>query len=386
MKIFNKIYSKIKNETIIAKLSYKLSHKEIMNVCLQERPHYVSSKKALVFLEAIDKKVVTEEKEILSGNISSNNILKSEIQGVKELTYKTNLYHQVKNAINIAKKKNIIVSYEKCRRGKYILIHFPFYNGTMELKGYDKKRYKDIYWWHGTYRDLKVYACGNKKNRMDDVDNIDNSLWDPSGSASALDFFDQIKEYNLYDSYDRINEYENVLFSKLSSAIHNGTMRGYMHRQYQGWYEMLLRCDYVENTEEGMKVFGSPVFVSHQTKPGYGWYVLNENVHTQYYQEWNGEWLEHYYKSEYVMNNSYFEEYKLKRRIPIGFNYGYQISKTDSRIIKHIDRKNIRMSRKDIVKAGVSVNNNERVNIINSIQSVCFTTDKLKNSKKSSIL
>lgn len=58
MNIFNRIYSFIQRDSIIAKASLNLSYREINNVCLKARPHYVSSKKAAVFLEAIGKKVV----------------------------------------------------------------------------------------------------------------------------------------------------------------------------------------------------------------------------------------------------------------------------------------------------------------------------------------
>lgn len=131
-----------------------------------------------------------------------DNIIKLTGKASQEVVYENNVYKAIKESIQIAVDKDIIVPYEKSDRGKYILIHFPFFNGTMELKCC--KKYKDVYWWCGIYRDLAIYACGNKKNRVDDADSIDNSLWDPSGSYSSVEFFDKINTYVLKDDSDLI--------------------------------------------------------------------------------------------------------------------------------------------------------------------------------------
>lgn len=119
--------------------------------------------KAAVFLEAIGKKVVINEKMTTAGEVGAgiDNIIKLTGKASQEVVYENNVYKAIKESIQIAVDKAIIVPYEKSDRGKYILIHFPFFNGTMELKCC--KKYKDVYWWCGIYRDLAIYACGNKK-------------------------------------------------------------------------------------------------------------------------------------------------------------------------------------------------------------------------------
>lgn len=376
MNIFNKVYSFTKNESLIAKTSSYLSYKEINNVRLLERPHYISNKKGIAFLEAIDQKVLVDEKIATSEGLGIDRRIKYESQIVQERTYKNNIYKQVKDSIRVAKQKGILVPYDRCTRGKYVLIHFPFYNRTMELKG--GKKYSDVYWWCGSYRNLSVYACGNKKNRIDDASSIDEPLWDPSGSKSSREFFDKIEDYILFNRSDYIEVEEEIFFDKLSGALHGGTIRGYKNHQYHGWYEMLLRCDYVERDKERITIFGSPVFVTYETEPGYGWYLVKSGMDKSYYQEWNGSWVEHYFKVESVMGMLFGRKYNLKKKVSSGFDYGYHIFEEEEVDKLWFTDKMSGLSKEEICQ--LDKDRGVRPNGMETVRSVCFTTREVRKS------
>lgn len=376
MNLLKRIYSSVQSDWLIEKGSCMLSYKEINSVCLAERPHYVSSKKAIAFLEALDIKVPLDEKIAVTGSAGLDSQIKMESKIVQEKTYKNNLFKEVKLSISTAIERDIIVSYEKCERGKYVLMHFPFYNGTMELKGC--KRYEDIYWWCGTYRDLRVYACGNKNNRIDDAAVSENSLWDPSGSRSSKEFFDKINDYVIYDSHDYTEKNESAFFDKLSCTLHRGTIRGNKDNLYQGWYEMLLRCDCVERENGCIKIFGSPVFVTYDTIPGYGWYLIGENKGKKYYREWSGSWMEHYFEMESFFDYRILKKYVANKKIYMGFDAGYCIKKSEGKYSLLTTHKVRRLTKAEIINACPNIDEIEIPHGIDEIGAVCLTAERFQ--------
>lgn len=381
MRIVNLLYSLIQSDVIVAKVSSYLSHREINNVSHTERPHYFSSTKGVTFLEAIESEVPTKRTVSLKERLGYNKRFNAGVEGCEEESYKINLYKYVKKNIRVAERKKIIVPYEKSRRGKYVLIHMPLFSGTMMLK--TCKKYEDIYWWCGEYRDLKVYACGNKKNRIDDAEAIDNPLWDPSGSDSSCEFFDKINDYVLEDSEEYIDVNQKDFFEKLSRNLHKGTMRGCKENPYQGWCVMLLRCDYVGKENGCTKIFGSPVFVSYETEPGYGWYYVGDDKGKEYYLENCGNRGAHCLISTYPLFDLLIRSFSVGNKMYEGYNYGYYIFE-ESKCRRLCIRRDVilasREERKQIIAKGTC---EDVINGIEGVRAVCLTTKLIiKKSRK----
>lgn len=373
--IFNSIYSVVQNETIIANVSSYLSYREINNVNIVERLHYFSSQKADAFIEANNLERPIEKKISIKGSLGCDSRLKAEVGAGKEISYGINLHSNVKKAIAVAKRKEIIVPYKKSRRGKYVLIHFPFYNGTMMLK--TCKKYDDVYWWCGEYRDLKVFACGNKKNRIDDSGENVEPLWNPSAGGSSKEFFDMINSYVSGQGDEYIDYDQEAFFEKISSNLHEGTMRGCKEKPYQGWYVMLLRCDCVRRAQGRTEIFGSPVFVSYETLPGYGWYHVCDDDNKEYYVEHCRDKMCHFLTMIEPKGVRLFDKFNIRNKGYVGYNYGYQMFEGTNCNILRIMRLVSLVSRKE----GKRIMNNmiyeEVISKIKGLKAVGLTTKVL---------
>lgn len=256
---WNWLLSKFDKDVQITRKSKELVRQKINNVQLNKRFFYMSNEKAKNFLESVGIKVPTEENEIKTGTFGKGI---ASVGGTSEKKRQVNWGEEVKAAIKRAKGMKRIVPYEQCERGRYILIHVPCYNGTVRLKTI--KTYLDIYWWYSNYGNIRIYACGNSGNVIDNSHIIDmeKPLWDPSSDRRSEEFFDMIENYIKVETTDIDKLSDEAIISQLRIMIHDGTMRGEKYPYSYGEYDMLLRCDAVEREKEIIQIFGSPVFVT----------------------------------------------------------------------------------------------------------------------------
>lgn len=373
----NKMINTIWREYFAAKRSLRLSKREINNVCLEARFFYISDKKLEVFLDSIGIGMPIEENKTLTGKLEKNF---ATVEGTYEKKRKANMKSELKEAIKKA-KGNRIVPYEKCTKGDYILVHLPFHNGTLELKG--DKTYSNTYWWYGVYRNLKIFACGNCDNIVDGLNmtNVCNTIWNPSATCASKKLFDKIENYVHVETSDLNELSDEYLFSQLSGMIHDGTMRGNVTSQNYGWYDMLLRCDAIETDNGAIKIFGSPVFVTFNTLPGYRWDYIGEDTNYQYYREKrNGKDGDCIMKIGQVAERTYSLNSRIFNKMPYGFGYGYWMYESHGKTNIHIAKDVQCVSVRDVGEKYKAGNGNEHP----IEKAVCLTTSIIEGQIKKS--
>ena len=356
-------------EIIIAKRSLMLSKREINNVRLENRDFYISVPKAEVFLQSLKKDVAVDKKSIISGTLGK---AVGQVTGTIETSRKINLSHEVKRTIKEAERKKLIVPYEKCRKGQYILVHMPFYNGKLELKSL--KDYPNVYWWYGVYRDLTIYACGNCTNIVDGINGTMDAkaLWDPSGSHAAKELFDRIDNYVIKETENIDELLDTQQLSCLKEMIHYGTMRGRTTEHSYEWYDMLMRCDAIENVNGDIKIFGSPVFVTYGTVCGYGWYYIGEDTKWTYYQEKRNEKdRKHIMKVGQIEEKTVTVNSRMYKKIPDGIAYGYWKEQSSGKNKIHFSKRVQCTSNQNIDKSHNIIQNGREYSMI---KAACITT------------
>ncbi len=130
----------------------------------------------------------------------------------------------IRKRINSA--NNNLKPYDDVNIGNYFTVKMPMISGKSYLK--TQKEYKNLYFWYGYYRNLKLYLAGNIKNiNPDDFIENEGYLWNPSGDQSAVKFFDDLSEYIIEEK--QISELPKNM-EKLE-LINYGTARGPIYRR-----------------------------------------------------------------------------------------------------------------------------------------------------------
>ncbi|MCW6677703.1 hypothetical protein NH286_00865 [Anaerococcus sp. NML200574] len=210
-------------------------------------------------------------------------VINSQIESENSISKSTEYKYSLNLDVDDIRKwlnsdKNNLKSYKDVNIGNYFSVRMPMVSGKLCLK--TKKYYKNVYLWSGYYRNLDLYLAGNVKNLSSpEIIEDEEYLWDPSGDNSAVEFFNALEEYIREDK--KIDELPSNM-DKLD-LINYGTARG--HGARYGWVEMIVRCDSIKKTENGViRIFGSPLIVSQVVDPGYGWYNLGDKSNPKYYE------------------------------------------------------------------------------------------------------
>lgn len=174
--------------------------------------------------------------------------------------------------------------------GKWLLVRAKMVCGTAwPWAGYDDKVGKTTAWWVGNSASLRILAYGHRDHLLGQgkmplgTDSSSHPTWWPSRSDGYIQLLKNIagtvidddlnvtpKIGSAHEAAKRLEGLENYFFSN------SGVIRD-EYLVNRGTFEMLLRVDTVVESSNPPTVFGSPLWVSRETRPVPGTYEV-ENL------------------------------------------------------------------------------------------------------------
>ncbi len=348
---------------------------------------YISKSKIENFIDDLGverhiiKKVRNSSKNSVEGSLGVDLcIAKSEISGLIQQSNKEEIEIDIRSTCNDIRRymnsdKNQLKTFNTVKKGEYFAIHFPVSGGRLNLAM--NKKYPNTYYWHGKYRNLELFICGNIKNvRRQSCSNYDNYRWDPSNDGASQEVFDAIESWSLGNN--DVDVEDKIEFDVLVRNINRGTARG--DKSNFGWKEMIVQCDKKENFGGLMRIFGSPVIVSANSDVGYGWYnVLKKGIYDdeKYYEYYKGE-----FTGKVLCKNNYknslsgeidklieMDGHDIYRQLKIENNYIFSLG----RLISLYD---IKKEQKNMFDEKTML---EKIDNCTDIVGICLTRRFLKN-------
>lgn len=172
----------------------------------------------------------------------------------------------IKNNIEIIKQNGCSIL--DAIKNNFFYANFPVFHGN--LFEFDKCL-ETVYLWHGEYRNIKLYLCGNTKNVFSvDKKEYPKAIWNPSTIEGQKDIF----EY-LVDEVSNTNYKNKNIFDLFEKNIKQSVMnRNGLSKSFYQWHEMIAYCTNIKNENGIQKIIGIPLLVIPSRYFGYGWYNL----------------------------------------------------------------------------------------------------------------